>query len=201
MSESFPPRDFHVRNTHATARPTSVGQVTSFLLTALVVTALSAVLVWVLVHFRESMERLGPWGYLGGFVAELSNSAMIIVPTPAPAYTFAMGFTLNPLLLGLAGGAGAAIGELGGYLLGVRGRTLVNEGRWYRRLMNMSERRMGPLLLAIAMLPLPFDVVGAWAGVLRYPVRRFLLFVMIGKVVKVTAIAFAGYYSIGWFVD
>ena len=60
---------------------------------------------------------------------------------------------------------------------------------------------MGPLLLAIAILPLPFDVVGAWAGVVRYPVRRFLMFVMIGKVVKVTAIAFAGYYSIGWFVD
>lgn len=190
-----------MRNTPATASPTSLGNVTSFLLTALVVTALSAVLVWVLVHFREPLERLGPWGYVVGFLAELSNSAMIIVPTPAPAYTFAMGFTLNPLLLGLAGGAGAAIGELGGYLLGARGRNLVNDGRWYRRLYSLTERRMGPLLLTIAMLPLPFDVVGAWAGVLRYPVRRFLLFVMIGKVVRVTAIAFAGYYSIGWFVD
>ena len=191
-------RDLDLCNVPSPTRESPGGQLRSFLLTVLVVTALSAVLVVILLHFRESMARLGSWGYVVGFIAELSNSAMIIVPTPAPAYTFAMGITLNPLLLGLAGGAGAAIGELGGYLLGARGRGLVNDGQLYKRIIAMTERRMGPLLLALAMLPLPFDVAGAWAGVVRYPIRRFLVIVMVGKVVKVTAIAFAGYFSIGW---
>ena len=165
-----------------------------------IVASLSMLSVFLLLHFREPMAGLGSWGYLGGFVAEFTNSAVIIIPTPAPAYTFTMGITLNPMLLGLIGGIGAATGELTGYILGARGRGVLQRGRLYERLTALSAQRTGPFLLASAMLPLPFDVAGVWAGAIRYPVWRFLILVTIGKVVKVTAIALAGYYGLNWFL-
>ena len=94
---------------------------------------LSVLVASVLLYFRESVAQLGPWGYVGAFLAELGNSVAIIFPTPGPAYTFAMGATLNPFQVGLVGGVGAALGELSGYYLGLKGRHLIEDGPLYRR--------------------------------------------------------------------
>jgi membrane protein YqaA with SNARE-associated domain len=48
----------------------------------------------------------------------------------------------------------------------------------------------------MAALPLPFDVVGLSAGITRYPVWRFLVYVALGKIVKVTYVATADGYGI-----
>jgi len=53
---------------------------------------------------------MGRWGYLGVFIAELLNSAVLLVPTPRPAVTAAAGAVLNPLVVGLVGGTAAALG-------------------------------------------------------------------------------------------
>ena len=57
----------------------------------------------------------------------------------------------------------------------------------------------GPGLFAFAVLPLPFDLAGVWAGATRYSLPRFMTFVLAGTVVKMTAIAFAGSQVAGWF--
>ncbi len=162
------------------------------------VLGLSALVGICLLHFREPLAHLGSWGYLGVFLAEMGNSAVIIIPTPSAAYTFSMGVILNPVLVGLLGGLAAALGELTGYYLGARGRQAIGGGRLYARFEAMSMRWGGGAILAFALLPVPFDVAGIWAGSVRYPLWRFLAYVAPGKVVKVTAIATAGYYGIGW---
>jgi membrane protein DedA with SNARE-associated domain len=43
---------------------------------------------------------------------------------------------------------------------------------------------------------LPFDLAGIWAGTGRYPVGKFLVIVISGKVIKVTTVAMAGYYGL-----
>ncbi len=154
----------------------------SILLTGLVTVGFSLLVVFALLHFREALAHLGPWSYLGVFLAEMGNSAVIVIPTPGPAYTFAMGVTLNPFILGLIGGIGAAMGELTGYVLGVKGRRILEGGRLYDRFRTMSTRWMGGALFAFAFVPLPFDVAGLWAGTVRYPVWRFMLYVIPGKV-------------------
>ena len=60
----------------------------------------------------------------------------------------------------------------------------------------MGERWRGLAIFAFAATPLPFDIAGIWAGAIRYPLARFLLIVFGGKLILVTAIALAGYYSI-----
>ena len=148
--------------------------------------------------FREALAGLGSWGYVGVFVAELFNSAVILIPTPSTAYTFTMGATLNPLSMGLIGGTAAGLGELIGYGLGRRGASAVAGGYIYERIRARTARWTGTALFTVALLPLPFDVAGIWAGTMRYSPRRFLALVVMGKTVKVTVVAISGYYSINW---
>ena len=174
----------------------STAQFAGLLLPLLATVGVSVILTGALLHFRESLEQLGHWGYVGVFAAEFGNSAAIIVPTPGPAYTLAMSVVLHPLLLGLLGGVAAALGELVGYAVGARGSEIVPGGRLYARLQTMTARWGGGVLFAFAVLPLPFDVAGVWAGAVRYPLWRFAVYVTLGKVIKVTTIALAGYYGI-----
>ena len=170
----------------------------SILLSSAAVLAVSVISIAILLLLRDAMAGIGAWGFVGAFLAELGNSAVILVPTPGPAYTFAMGATLNPFLLGLAGGIGAALGELTGYFLGTRGRHIVEGWSPYAKITALTSRWTGPMLFVLAALPIPFDLAGVWAGTTRYPLPRFLLFIAPGKIIKVTLVALAGYYSVSW---
>jgi membrane protein YqaA with SNARE-associated domain len=138
------------------------------------------------------------WGYLGVFIASLLGNASIILPVPSFLAVFAAGSLLNPWLVGLAAGLGAALGELTGYALGVGGRRAL-KSRYEKqiRLAKKIMERYGffPILVLFAATPLPDDVTGILAGVIRYDVRRFFLAVLIGKVVMNLGLAWAGFYG------
>lgn len=157
--------------------------------------AASALLVLLLFEAHDAIVDIGNWGYLGVALAELGNSAVLLIPTPAPAYTFSMGAVLNPLVIGVVGGFAAAVGELVGYALGARGRAVVQEGRLFDRFRALSLRWVGAAILTFAVLPLPFDIAGMWAGAVGYPLWKFFATVAVGKIVKVTSVAMAGHYG------
>ncbi len=150
----------------------------------------------ILFRFSSFLETLGPWRYLGVAAAEFGNSAMMVFPTPASAYTFAMGAALNPILVGLVGGAAATIGELIGYNLGKRGNSVISDRPSIQRFSAWTERWGAFVLLACAALPVPFDIAGVWAGATRYPLARFIPIVLVGKTVRATCIALAGYFGL-----
>ena len=127
---------------------------------ALAAVGVSLGIVAVLIAFRDSLHLLGNWGYLGVAFGELANSALVLIPTPAPAYTFAMGSVLNPFALGTVGGVGAALGELFGYYLGVKGRQAIGSPRAMRRLKVLTSRWGSVALMAFAVSPLPFGPGG-----------------------------------------
>ncbi len=156
----------------------------------------STAIALVLIYAGDFITRIGTWGYLGVFVVQVLNSATILFPAPGHAYTFAVAGSLNPVVIGVVGGVGAGIGELTGYLLGATGRSMLAESRWYARFDAIAHRWSWAAIFGIAALPLPFDFAGVWAGAYRYPVWKFLSLVAAGKVIKVTLIAGAGYYSI-----
>ncbi len=164
----------------------------------LAVLVASMAIALTMLYFRESLAQVGNWGYLAVFVAELGNAAMILIPTPTAAYTFSMGGILNPIMVGLIGGVAATVGESTGYYLGIKGRQVIEKGRWYERLESVSQRWGGRALFAFALLPVPFDVAGMWAGSVRYPLWRFFAIITPGKIIKVTTIVMGGYYGINW---
>jgi membrane protein DedA with SNARE-associated domain len=153
-------------------------------------------LAYVLFRFSSFLEMLGHWRYLGVAAAEFGNSAMMVFPTPASAYTFAMGAALNPLLVGLIGGAAATIGELIGYNIGKRGNSVISDRPSIQRFSAWTERWGTLILLVCAALPVPFDIAGVWAGATRYPLVRFIPVVLIGKTIRATSIALAGYFGL-----
>lgn len=160
--------------------------------------AFSVLIVFLMVEFRHVIADLGRWGYLGVFFIELANSATILFPTAGQSYTFALGVTLNPLMIGLIGGIGSAIGELTGYAVGAKTGQRFKGGRIFNKLQRFTMRWGGFSLFLFATIPGPFEVAGLWAGTVRYPLARFFVFVAIGKILKVTAFALAGYYSLTW---
>ena len=167
-----------------------------FLLGAL---GLSVVVTAVLVYYRDAFGRMGDWGYLGAFLSQVINSATILVPAIGQAFIVGFAATLNPWLLGLIGGIGATLGEIVGYVVGVGGHHAgVKEHRYYNVLRSFTNRWGGVTFFVFAATPLPFDVAGIWAGSVRYPLWRFLLYTTAGKVVQVTALALAGLYGIAW---
>ena len=138
------------------------------------------------------------WGYLGIFLVSFIGNASIILPVPSFLAVFAAGSLLNPWLVGLAAGAGAALGELTGYVLGMGGRKALESRyrKYMERLKKVMERYgMFPIIVLFAATPLPDDLVGILAGMIRYDLRKFLLAALIGKVVMNTGLAWAGFYG------
>jgi hypothetical protein len=67
--------------------------------------------------YPESIEALRGYGYLGTFLISLILNATIVLPAGNFLVVAALGAVLpSATLVGLAGGIGAAIGELTGYM-------------------------------------------------------------------------------------
>jgi len=155
----------------------------------------------VLLNFHGAVEQVGSWGYLGVFVLLALSSATVFLPTVGTAYLVISATTLNPLLLGIVAGLGAGLGELSTYYVGTGGRPILQnipKNEDFSRFM----RRWGGLgLFLFGATPLPFDLVGLWAGSTGYPLKRFFLWATAGKIVGTTILAFGGYYGVPWLLE
>jgi membrane protein YqaA with SNARE-associated domain len=147
--------------------------------------------------FRDRFAELATVGYSGIFLVSLLGNATIILPAPSLALVFAMGSALPPILVGLAAGAGEALGELTGYAAGFGGQAVIEDQKGYARLEAWMQRRGAITVFVLSLIPNPFfDLAGISAGALRYPLWRFLIFCWLGKTIKTTLVAWAGSQSI-----
>jgi membrane protein YqaA with SNARE-associated domain len=168
------------------------GKLFRFLVVALVVAISAAIFA-----FRDQFATLAAIGYPGIFLVSLLSSATIILPAPSLALVFAMGSALPWLPVGLAAGAGEALGELTGYAAGYGGRTVIEDQESYKRLESWMQRRGGITIFILSVIPNPlFDLAGIAAGTLGYPLWRFLLITWAGKTIKTSLVAWAGSQSI-----
>jgi len=154
--------------------------------------------VFVIVFFiSKALGDAWLYGYFGIFLISLMASATLIIPIPALPVVFVMGAILNPWLVGLMVGLAEPIGELTGYMAGYSGKVTLQNRKFYPKLERWMQRR-GPLLLfCFSALPNPFtDVAGVAAGAIRYPIWKFLMWMLVGKMFKGLLVAFAGYWTL-----
>jgi len=136
---------------------------------------------------------------VGIFLASILANGTILLPAPGVALVAAVGGVLNPLLVSLAAGFGAAIGELVGYIAGFGGQLVVERITLYDRLLQWMRRYGALTIFVLAAVPNPFfDLAGMAAGSLRVPVRRFFLWCLLGKLVKMLAFAYSGALAVRW---
>jgi membrane protein YqaA with SNARE-associated domain len=149
-----------------------------------------------IVYFTQPdlMDRLQGYGYLGAFVVSLVLNGTVLLPVGNMPLMASFGATLQvPLFVGLAGGLGAGIGEMTGYLLGRSGRGLIDsQGRIYVSVERWVKRWGWLAVFVLSVFPLIFDVVGIICGVLRMPVWRFFAACWLGRTVSYTAAAYLG---------
>lgn len=171
------------------------------LLRAIAILLVIAISVFIF-SIRDEAETLAAYGYPGVFVMAFLSYATVLLPAPGIAVIFAMGSVLNPLGVALAAGAGAALGEISGFLAGYGSQVVVEKTRIYDRLLDWM-RRNGPLtVLLLSAIPNPFfDLAGVAAGALKMPVKRFLFWVWIGETIKMLIFAFLGSSTLGWLLD
>jgi membrane protein YqaA with SNARE-associated domain len=157
-------------------------------------TLLFAIIVSVSVFLiSDRVSTFGRYGYPGVFVLSLLSSATIVLPAPSLAVVSVVGAVLNPVGVGLAAGAGEALGELTGYAAGHSGRAIIADQVRYQRMVAWTRRYGLWVILVLSIVPNPlFDLAGIAAGALRVPVWHFLLVCWVGKTIKTTAFAFAG---------
>lgn len=153
---------------------------------------------------RDQASQLAKFGYPGIFLLSILANATIILPAPSLLIVFAMGAVFNPWAVAVAAGAGAAIGELSGYLIGFSGQAIMEKASTYYTILGWLEthyRFRNLIIMVLAFIPNPlFDLAGIAAGTLKINVFTFLAYTFIGKTLKMILIAFAGASSFEWFL-
>lgn len=140
------------------------------------------------------LQIVETFSYLGVFIASFLANASIFFPIPSHIMVFGAGMLLNPLIVGVLGGLGAALGECIGYALGKGVKTFLEKERKFKKITRklLKWRWNFLAIMVFAATPLPDDVVGIYCGSIRYPFWRFLLACTVGKIILFTAIAFGG---------
>ncbi len=155
------------------------------------------VLCFLLILNRERVVELKGYGYLGVFLAALVSSATIVVPVPGWLIVATLGSILNPVLVGTISGIGATVGEMTGYMLGYGGRLIAKDSATYQRMMEWMKKWGSITIFVLALIPNPlFDVAGAVAGLLRFPLWKFIIFGATGRIPKHIFFAYTG--AFGW---
>lgn len=145
---------------------------------------------------RDRIAQFEQYGYVGVFLVALLANATVLIPAPGLAIISAMGSVFNPLGVGLAAGTGGAIGELSGYLAGFSGQAIIEQMHIYNRIKPWIEKYGGWAILVLSAIPNPFfDAAGIAAGMVKMPLRTFLISVWVGQLIKMTFFAYAGQSS------
>lgn len=147
---------------------------------------------------RDKAEQLQGYGYLGVFIVAFLAYATVLLPAPGVAVVFSWGSIFNPAGIALAAGAGAALGEISGYLAGFSGQAVIEKVYIYQRLTGFMQKNGALTVLVLSAIPNPFfDLAGATAGALKMPLPKFLLWCWIGETIKMLMFAYAGASFLG----
>ena len=160
-----------------------------------VVVAASA--AWLLSGDVSDVERWKDLGYPGVFFLSFLASVSLVLPVPGLVSLCGVSLLLNPLALGLLAAIAETLGEISGYAIGYGGSTVVEDRAVYKKIRGWMERRGVLVIFLVSAIPNPiFDLVGIAAGGVRFPITRFLLTVLAGKIIKCVAVAYSCYYGV-----
>jgi uncharacterized membrane protein YdjX (TVP38/TMEM64 family) len=149
---------------------------------------------------RDKIQDLEQYGYPGLFLLTLLSSATVLVPVPGVLITSAMGAVFNPFWVAIVSGLGAGLGEISGYLAGFSGRGVMQKVKYHEKLEGWIAKYGEITILVLAFIPNPvFDMAGMTAGVLKMPMWRFLIWCVLGKILKMLVFSYGGATIMRWF--
>jgi membrane protein YqaA with SNARE-associated domain len=145
------------------------------------------------------------FGLFGLFIASIIANASLFLPLPIDVLVFLLGSTqfFNPLFIAFAAALGAVVGEFVGYAVGLGGHVAVRRvfSQSVEKIESFRERikKTGMLFIIIfSFIPFPFDLIGIASGMIRYDWKKFAIAVFVGKFLRYSLIAAAGFYSLSF---
>jgi len=160
----------------------------------LIVSILISILVFI---FRDRFEGLQGYGLVGLFLLSIIGNATIILPVPVILSAFVAGAVFNPLAVALVVSLGATIGELTGYFAGYGSEGIIEKDLKLQRVKRWIDKYGLWVLFVLAAIPNPlFDLAGIVAGANKIPVKKYLVVVFFGKLVKFLAVSYFGSRSV-----
>ena len=173
------------------------------LLALLFVIAITVGILYFYQQYPGRLDELKAYGYWGAFLISLIGNAAVILAAPVLPILVTIGVVLypvtgpvGPIIVGLVSGVGAAIGEMTGYMLGYSGRGIVERVKLYKWLVEWLRRWGAIAIFILSIVPFFFDLVGIAAGVLRFPIWKFLLACWLGRTIMYVGVVLATAW--GW---
>lgn len=166
-------------------------------ITKLSMLALSLLLSALILLNKALFIKLSAYGYIGIFFISIIGNATVAIPAPVFLTALIGGEIFNPYVVGIVSAAGATIGELTGYMAGYGGKAFIAESKRYKKIEEWLKKRGFLTLFILATIPNPlFDIAGICAGIMNYPLKKFLLATFLGKTIKFTFIALIGAHAL-----
>jgi len=143
-----------------------------------------------------------PWGIVILFLFTLFANASIVLPILVePIVLVVAAFAPNlgtAIFVGILTGTAAAIGEMSGYILGLLGvNTLKKMSKTkIEKVFEVGEKLANkgmPIIFIFSFTPLPFDIIGLAAGIIKYDPKRFFLATWLGKLLRYVLVALVGF--------
>ena len=186
-----------LRNTIALpAKRGWVRAILSLIALAILVIGLSALISHFFPFKTQFIPRYGRYAYLAIFLICLLSSFTILFPAPGTVLWLLLVkfLELNKVLAALVGSIGGSLGEITAYYVGYTGRAVIVPQ--YSQRYEIAERWMrrygGITIFFFAFTWFPFDLAGIAAGALKYPLGKFLLFCLAGRLPRHLIEAYAG---------
>ena len=157
-----------------------------------------------IVVYKEQVQELQNYGYVGAFFISILGGATVVVPVPMLAVVFALGGVMPmPWLVAIAAALGELIGAVTIYLTGRGAGQAIKHTKHdrfhkaYEKLLGIIKRWGSVALFIVTCVINPFFYPAAFAaGALRFGVKRYILVVFAGKLVKSFTVVYAGYFGL-----
>lgn len=173
------------------------GKIDRQVITKLSLLTLSLLISALIILNRHIFSELKGYGLLGIFLISIIGNSTVVVPAPVFLTALVGGGLFNPLIVGVISALGAAIGELTSYMAGFGGEAFIKDDAKYKKIKSWLTTNGFLTIFILAAIPNPlFDIAGLCAGVMKYPVKKFWIATLLGKIIKFTLIALIGAYSI-----
>ncbi|OIP57443.1 MAG: hypothetical protein COX79_01650 [Candidatus Levybacteria bacterium CG_4_10_14_0_2_um_filter_36_16] len=155
---------------------------------------LSVAIMLLPLFYNVQLKQFRSLGLIGIVLINFFGSATVFLPTPAIVSVGIGGTLYNPIFVAMASAVGSSLGETVGFVFGYSSKKVINqeEKRLIYKLFKYVFHKHGSwLIITLSFIPNPiFDAVGIFAGVAQYPIKKFLLFVFIGRFLRDIMIAF-----------
>ncbi len=159
---------------------------------------LSSVLLFLPFFFDLNLKSFTAFGLVGLFLINFFGSATLFLPAPVIVSVAVAGATMNPLVVAVVAAIAAAFGESVAYIFGYSSKEVLNLKR-HKRIFKYSQIivhwKKGILIPVFAFFPNPFfDGLGILAGISDFPIKRFMIYVFLGRLVRNIGIAYLGLF-------